>query len=353
MRQRVAIALALSLEPRLIVFDEPTTALDVMVQHAVIDTIKELQRANELHRVADQPRPRRRARGHRPGARHVRRARSSRTSRPATCSPGGITPTPRRCSTATPTRAPTRSSIGGIPGSPPDLSLDLRRLPVRAALPGGRGHLPQRRPAAEPLGAGLAACHVRTRRRGGDARRSRHVQLNPSSELTARRRVTKTFRSRRPRPARRDRGRRRVVHDPARRGGRRWSAPAAAASRRIAGDDHRLAAADPGTVQFGEIAVHKLRSGGLRRYHRDVQMVFQDPYGALNPLHTVGYTVVAAVPELPRPVGARGRPRGSPSCSSRSGSPRRRSSRPSCRTSCPAASGSAWSSPARWPATRD
>ena len=45
MRQRVSIALALSLEPRLMVFDEPTTALDVLVQHAVMDTIRELQAA--------------------------------------------------------------------------------------------------------------------------------------------------------------------------------------------------------------------------------------------------------------------------------------------------------------------
>ena len=44
MRQRVSIALALSLEPRLIVFDEPTTALDVIVQQAVMRTIKDLQR---------------------------------------------------------------------------------------------------------------------------------------------------------------------------------------------------------------------------------------------------------------------------------------------------------------------
>jgi peptide/nickel transport system ATP-binding protein len=46
-----------------------------------------------------------------------------------------------------------------------------------------------------------------------------------------------------------------------------------------------------GSIRFGDLAVEKLRMGGLRRYHRDVQMVFQDPYGALNPLHTVGYTV--------------------------------------------------------------
>lgn len=45
MRQRVAIALALSLNPRLMVFDEPTTALDVMVQHEVMNTIRSLQKS--------------------------------------------------------------------------------------------------------------------------------------------------------------------------------------------------------------------------------------------------------------------------------------------------------------------
>ena len=33
----------------------------------------------------------------------------------------------------------------------------------------------------------------------------------------------------------------------------------------------------------------------VRRYHHQVQMVFQDPYGALNPLHTVEYTVMRPV----------------------------------------------------------
>lgn len=43
MRQRVSIALALSLDPKLMVFDEPTTALDVLVQHEVMSTIRDLQ----------------------------------------------------------------------------------------------------------------------------------------------------------------------------------------------------------------------------------------------------------------------------------------------------------------------
>ncbi len=46
-----------------------------------------------------------------------------------------------------------------------------------------------------------------------------------------------------------------------------------------------------GSITFGDLEVGKLRSRGLRNYHRNVQMVFQDPYGALNPLHTVGYTI--------------------------------------------------------------
>jgi peptide/nickel transport system ATP-binding protein len=47
-----------------------------------------------------------------------------------------------------------------------------------------------------------------------------------------------------------------------------------------------------GSVTFGEVSVGRLRARGLRRLHARVQMVFQDPYGALNPLHTVEYTLM-------------------------------------------------------------
>jgi peptide/nickel transport system ATP-binding protein len=46
-----------------------------------------------------------------------------------------------------------------------------------------------------------------------------------------------------------------------------------------------------GSISFGDIAVDRLRGGALRDYRHHVQMVFQDPYGALNPLHTVEYTL--------------------------------------------------------------
>jgi peptide/nickel transport system ATP-binding protein len=43
MKQRVCIAIAISMEPKVIIADEPTSALDVVVQRQVMETLRNVQ----------------------------------------------------------------------------------------------------------------------------------------------------------------------------------------------------------------------------------------------------------------------------------------------------------------------
>jgi hypothetical protein len=69
MRQRAMIAIALSCSPKLLIADEPTTALDVTIQAQILGLVKEAADKSRRRRYFYQPR----SGGYRPGLRQHRR----------------------------------------------------------------------------------------------------------------------------------------------------------------------------------------------------------------------------------------------------------------------------------------
>jgi peptide/nickel transport system ATP-binding protein len=264
MRQRVSIALALSLEPRLMVFDEPTTALDVLVQHAVMDTIVDLQRTEGFTAVLIS---------------HDLGIVLEATDRVLVMHEGRIVedsssarilhePQDEYTKMLLSHYADPRAEVVSLPGFPDRTQRSETRQQTTSshATVGTREHSV----AQDTLVVSNVVKTYAPPRRGEQPVRAVQdvsFELAPGQSLA-------------------------LV-------GQSGSGKSTIA-KMITGVERPTS----GTIRFGERDVARLGSGGLRRLRSDVQMVFQDPYAALNPLHTVEYILTRPVVNF---TGLRGR----------------------------------------------
>jgi oligopeptide/dipeptide ABC transporter ATP-binding protein len=294
MRQRVMIAMALAAEPEVVIMDEPTTALDVVVQRDILAEIFELKDAlgfavlfithdlSLLLEIADRVVIMYAGQVVESGSREEihRRAAHPYTR-------GLLTSFPRL-------RGP-RVKLSGIPGSPPDLrgtlvgcpfvprcgfatdackTIDMALTPVEpdhlTACPVVNAASLESEPVvaaserrAKPGPVALAAVDLKKRYRLG-----RHVEVDAVRGVSlALRRGTITA----------------LV-------GESGSGKTTVA-RLLSGQEHRSG----GQILLDGAPIDPAARRGFRAYKGSVQMVFQDPFASLNPLHTVRYHLERAL----------------------------------------------------------
>jgi len=258
MRQRVSIALALSLEPQLMVFDEPTTALDVLVQHAVMNTIIELQKAENFTAILI---------SHDLGivlesAQRVMVMHEGRIVEDAAA--GDILHKPQNDYTRMLLShyADPRAEVVELPGFE-DRAVRAASGTTRAA---GATHAPtvssrERRTDQKPIVvSNVSKVYPAPRRGESPVRAVDNVSftLEPGESLAL-------------------------------------VGASGSGKSTIAKMITAVEKPTSGSIRFGDLDVGSLRRSRFRSLHRDVQMVFQDPYAALNPLHTVEYTLTRPI----------------------------------------------------------
>jgi peptide/nickel transport system ATP-binding protein len=310
MRQRVNLALALALEPKFVLLDEPTTGLDVVVQHSILENVRRLQAeqgfavlfiSHDIGTVLDL--------SDRILVMYAGRVVEEQPAAALLRDPLHPYSKGLLGSYGDPRAETVR--ITYVPGRPPDLSLPIVGCSFAPRCPERIDRCTEVDPPLVPLGAGRAACHV-ARLQSEEGGAGEHGEpkrtfdgpqfVKTAEESTRALRgdvvltvdhVSKVFTRRRGLT---------VQHTEAvtdarfvlRKGevtalvGQSGSGKSTLA-RMITGVDSPTS----GRIVFhgprGDQEVAGFRGRSLRDYRSDVQMVFQDPYSSINPAKRLGY----------------------------------------------------------------
>ena len=237
-RQRAMIAMALILEPAVVIADEPTTALDVTTQAGILALFREIQAARHLGVLF---------------ITHDFGVVADIADRVAVMQQGRLVESDRtRDVLSAPQHAYTRSLLAAVPGLSP--------------------RAPRMAPNAPAV---LSVSGVdKTYRAGGSLRRaSRTVRAVKSVDLEIRQGETLGL-----------------------------VGESGSGKSTLARCIVRLVDAERGSIVLRGVDLMRLSRRELRRHRRHIQMVFQDPYGSLDPRCSVGNLIaegpiVQGVPE--------------------------------------------------------
>jgi peptide/nickel transport system ATP-binding protein len=226
-RQRVMIAMALALNPRLLIADEPTTALDVTTQAQILGLIKRIQREHAMGVLF---------------ITHDFGVVAEIADRVAVMQNGRIVETGETTDILSAPKHPyTRMLIGAVPSLVPRHRDERDHAPIVLATRG--------------LG--------KTYGSAGFFQRAREVRAAKDVDIAVRRGETLG-----------------IV-------GESGSGKTTVARCLV-----RLVEPTEGRVELHGNDIGSLRGRLLRRYRKQIQIVFQDPYRSLNPRRTVGQSIV-------------------------------------------------------------
>ena len=246
MKQRVALALSLVLEPSFVLLDEPTTGLDVVVQRSILQNLKELQRAHGFAVLIIS---------------HDLGAIMEVADRVAVMYNGEIVDTqPARALLESPKHPYSDHLIDAYR----ELWItqdDTQETGLASKTASAAGSLISPPAKSDPVVMRVNNLgKTYTRRRG--LTKSTVVAVDDVSFTLERGKITALV-------------------------GQSGSGKSTIAKLVTAVEPY-----DQGTITFGNTDISRLRGKALHEYRSNIQMVFQDPYSALNPAHTILYSLM-------------------------------------------------------------